>query len=91
MGGIFSPLSCEAACVSMWAWTVALWWPLLELVYMLLLLERGDLTLQFDCLTLACSRYHTEQCKHLTDWREAYGGSPPDSALWVCERYMVIW
>jgi len=27
----------------------------------------------------------------LTGWREAYGGSPPDSALWVCELYMVIW
>lgn len=40
---------------------------------------------------LACSHYHTEWCWHLMGWREAYGGSPPDSALWVCELYMVIW
>lgn len=91
MGGIFPPLSYEAACVSMWTCTVALWRSLLELIYTLRLLERGNLTLQFYCLNLACSHYHTEWCWHLTGWREAYGGSPPDSALWVCELCMVIW
>lgn len=89
MGGIFPPLSYEAACVSMQTCTVALWQSLLEPVYTLRLLERGIWLFSFTVLTWPAAAT-TLSDAGLMGWREAYGGSPPDSALWVCELYMVI-
>lgn len=90
MGGIFPPLSYEAACVSMQTCTVALWQSLLELVYTLRLLERGNLTLQFYCLNLACSYYHLSDAGIWWDG-ERLMEEVHQTQLWVCELYMVIW